>query len=125
MTNEAPLPDEVTGLPANQDAANRLISVAIRELKRKKDKGDIAARITLDHIAALEEQIKLMSKHQAGVDEKLCELEAENKRLVDILEELKKKAMCSSGTTNLSYAKSGLMNCIERVEKYLAQTGEK
>lgn len=80
---------------------------------------------------ALEEQIKLMSKHQAGVDEKLCVLEAENKRLVDYSRMLVTisiqalERLSINPTTRTSYLINRLDTAINGMQIVLAQTGEK
>jgi len=44
-----------------------LVALAKRELQRKKDKGDIAARITLDHIGAQDSRIDQLEARVGGV----------------------------------------------------------
>lgn len=85
----------------------------------------------LTKIAELEEQINLMSKHQAGVDEKLCVLEAENKRLVDYSRMLVTisiqalERLSINPTTRTSYLIKRLDTAINGMQIVLAQTGEK
>lgn len=50
------------------------------------------------HIAELNEQIDCMSRLQAGMDESLVRLEAENKRLREVGTKLKNIAVMRSGT---------------------------
>ena len=101
MTNEAPTKDEVEKakeqlswvnkidflgdrVPPDVDSCRKLLA-HIAALEHRHD--DLVTRCVQAESDrdALEEQINLMSKHQAGVDEKMCELEAKNKRLVEVL----------------------------------------
>ena len=78
------------------------------------------------HIAALEEQIDCMTKHQAGADEKLCQLEAENKRLVGLLKDLveidRRDRTCDP---DIVATDSHREETWSRAKAALAQTGEK
>lgn len=83
----------------------------------------------LTKIAELEEQINLMSKHQAGVDEKLCELEAENKRLREVLRTCEGRILNAQIGINTGDTKAGLSKYLDAVlsivRNAIAQTGEK
>lgn len=88
MTNEATTPDAerlVRNLKNVAYAHGQTDSVEYgsdKKYRLAQEKSEEAAGALRAHISALEEQIGCMTKHQAGADEKLCQLEAENKRLL-------------------------------------------
>lgn len=96
---KAPLPDEVENALARLESySNGLgdgccstIRAHIAALSKtiKCQQVDLAGLRKLDfRVTELKEQINLMTKHQAGADDKLTKLEAENKRLVEALDKL-------------------------------------